>query len=179
VRCSSCEPLLDAYLERALRPRHSFEVTAHLRACAHCTALLRELRVVDALLTTARRPQVAADVTAAVVSAAHAIEQQASPRPPLGFALLLYLGIAWTLILLAALRLHDVARLAATFSAVGQSDLSALGGVVRFLTPATLLATLAVITVLMLDLLLLYAIFAAYRRVRPLIAPYLDRGRRL
>lgn len=179
MRCSSCEPWLDAYLEGTLRPRGARAVGAHLRACPSCAALLEELRVVDALLTTTRPPTVSAGFTASVVSATQATQPRMPRRLPLAAALLLYLGIAWTLAALAALRPRDVAYLAGTFFALGERDLTALGAAVHALAPATPVAAAAVTGVLLLDILLLYALFYGYRRVRPLIAFHLERGPRL
>jgi len=58
MRCSWCEPQLDAYLEGGLSPGTAARVAAHLRTCGDCQALLGELRVIDALLATARTPGV-------------------------------------------------------------------------------------------------------------------------
>lgn len=178
MRCSSCEPKLDAYLEKTLRPRDARAVGAHLRACPNCDALLQELRVVDALLTTARPPTVAAGFTASVVSATHATYPRMPRRVPVAGALLLYLGVAWSLVALVALRPHDAARLAQTFFALAGRDLAALDAAVRALAPATPVAAAAVTGVLLLDLLLLCALFYGYRRMRPIIAVHLDRGPR-
>jgi predicted anti-sigma-YlaC factor YlaD len=179
VRCSSCEPLLDAYLEAALRPRDTLTVAAHLRDCSGCSGLLSELRVVDALLATARPPEVAADITPAVVSATHATPPDMPRRPPLGFALLLYLAIAWTFVALAALRWHDLTRVSGIFFALQERGLAVLGFVARILNaPATLVVAAVVTIVLVIDVLLLLLIYSGYRRVRPAIAPHLGRGRR-
>ena len=178
MRCSSCEPRLDAYLEGTLRLREARAVGAHLRACLSCAALLAELRVVDALLMTARSPTVAAGFTASVVSATQTTQPRMPRRLPLAGALFLYLGIAWTLAALAALRPRGIAYLAGTFFALGQRDLTALGAGLRALAPATPVAAAAVTGVLLLDILLLYALFYGYRRVRPPIAFHLERGPR-
>jgi anti-sigma factor RsiW len=178
MRCSSCEPLLDAYLEASLRRFEAHAVAAHLRVCHGCAALMAELRIVDALLTTARPPRVAADFTAAVVSATHATPRHAPRRMPLGPALLLYLGMAWALAIVAALRSHDLAAFSGAFLAFGRRDLIALGAAVHALAPATPVAAAAVTGVLLLDLLLLGALFYGYHRVRPLLALYLSRGPR-
>jgi anti-sigma factor RsiW len=178
MRCSSCEPKLDAYLEKTLRPRDARAVGAHLQACPNCDALLQELRVVDALLTTARPLTVAAGFTASVVSATRATHPKIPRRVPLAGALLLYLGIAWMLVALAALRPHDVARFTEALFALVQQDLAALGAAVRALAPATPVAAAAVTGVLLLDLLLLWGLFYGYRRMRPIIALHLGRGPR-
>lgn len=178
MRCSSCEPLLDAYLEASLRQFDARAVNAHLRNCSGCTALLDELRVVDALLTTARPPGVAANFTATVVSATRETPRHAKPRMPLGVALLLYLGVAWSLALMVALRSNDVTALASSAFAEGARDLAALSAAVRALAPATPVAAAAVTAVLLVDVLLIAALFYGYRRVRPILSLYFRRKER-
>ncbi|HYL26431.1 MAG TPA: zf-HC2 domain-containing protein, partial [Candidatus Nitrosotalea sp.] len=95
MRCSSCEPELDSYLEGTLSPREAAAVAAHVRACRSCDALLGELRVIDALLETARVPGVAARFTDAVVSATQQTPVRKPRRLPFGAGLLLYVAIAW------------------------------------------------------------------------------------
>ena len=85
-------------------------------------------------------------------------------RVPLAPALLLYLGMAWTIAALAALRPHDLAHLAGAFFALAERDLAALGAAVHALAPATPVAAAAVTGVLLLDLLLLWR---ALLRVSP------------
>jgi anti-sigma factor RsiW len=178
VRCSSCEPLLDAYLETSLRPIEARAVTAHLRSCGDCTALLGELRVVDALLATTRPPGVAANFTAAVVSATRETPRHSKRRTPLGIALLLYLGVAWALAFFAVSRSNDVAALASSPLTIGARDLAAVDAVVRALAPATPVAAAAVTAVLLIDVLLIVVSFYGYRRVRPILSLYLSRDER-
>ncbi len=59
MRCSWCEPLLDAYVEGTLDAAQTGAMAAHLRTCTACDAAHRRLRVVDALLMTARAPELA------------------------------------------------------------------------------------------------------------------------
>ncbi|MFZ0364883.1 MAG: zf-HC2 domain-containing protein, partial [Candidatus Cybelea sp.] len=122
MRCSSCEPRLDAYLEGALPRRQARAIAGHLHACKSCNALLHELRVVDALLSTTRPPKVAADFTASVVSATDVRPPKAPRRVPIVAALLLYVGVAWTLAAIAAIRWHELAGLATALLAAGQRD---------------------------------------------------------
>jgi anti-sigma factor RsiW len=178
VRCSSCEPLLDAYLEASLRPLEARAVTAHLRGCSDCTAFLRELRVVDALLTTARPPGVAADFTEAVVSATRETPTHSKRHVPLGIVLVLYLGVAWTFAFIAALRLSDASSFATSLATTAARDLAAVGAAVRALAPATPVAAAAVTAVLLVDVLLVAALFYGYRRVRPILSLYLSREER-
>ncbi len=176
MRCSSCEPLLDAYLEGTLPVRQARGVASHLRACPGCAALLQELRVVDALLTTARAPGVGPNFTARIVAVTKATQPRAPRRASLGFALLLYVTIAWVAAAIVALRVHDLAKLPMAFAAFVRGDLAAIDGAARALAPATPVAAAVVTAVLMLDLLLVAAIFYGYRRLRPLLALYLERG---
>jgi hypothetical protein len=174
MRCSSCEPLLDAYLEAALSRRRAFAVGAHLRACGPCASLLRELRVVDALLTTARVPGVAPDFTAAVVSAAAASPPKVvRRRGSLAAALILYVALAWTIAAFAVIRWHALADFSQALAAFGRPDLAALDAAARALAPATPVAAAVVTGVLLLDVLLLATLLYGYRRVRPLLAFYL------
>ena len=138
MRCFSCEPLLDGYLEGSLGPRQLLQVARHLRGCDACVALLRELRVIDALLTTARSPgRVASDFTAAVVSAARGTPVSRRRRAPVWIALLGYIVAAWaaafvalraggTTALLGALAGQQVRGLAALVAAM--RALAHLGG---------------------------------------------------
>jgi anti-sigma factor RsiW len=174
MRCSSCEPLLDAYLEASLRSRETAQVAAHLQSCAGCTWLLAELRVVDALLATARPPHVPADITPAVVSVTRATPPRTPRRLPLGLVLALYLAVAWSIVV-AALRSNDLGQIGSSFSILWQRDLAALVAVAHALAPATPVAAAVVTGVLLLDLLLLCALFYGYHRVAPMLALYLRR----
>ena len=73
MRCSSFEPLLDAYVEGELAPVRRRLVAAHVETCASCEALLRELRVVDALLLVPRRVEPAANFTFKVMADVRAL----------------------------------------------------------------------------------------------------------
>jgi anti-sigma factor RsiW len=178
MRCSSCEPLLDAFLEASLAPKRGAAVARHLRGCERCSALLRELRVIDALLETARPPgAVAADFTASVVTAARIRPPSTGRRVPLGLALLAYLAIAWMLVF-AGVRSHALTGLAAALTLSERDGAAALGAAMRALAPATPFAAAIMTGVLLFDLLLLCAVVYGYRRMRPLMALYLTRGTR-
>lgn len=97
MRCSSCEPLLARYWERALDPRQAARVEAHLRTCAHCTKLLDEIKVVDALLVTTNAPELPADFTAAVMHATTSPRPQGS-RGLLWTSIAAYVVLAWMVI---------------------------------------------------------------------------------
>jgi anti-sigma factor RsiW len=182
VRCSSCEPLLDGYLETTLRPAQSRQVAAHLRTCSGCAALFGELRVIDALLHTAS-PPAAFDpgFTAGVLEAA---ESAAGPprliprRLPFWVSLLVYLGVAWIAAAFAFARRHDLQSPLAALWQMQVHGLATFAAVVRTLAPATPFAAAAVTAVLIVDLLLLCAMFYGYRHLRPRLAGYLAKGPR-
>ncbi len=179
MRCSSCEPLLAAYLESALRHRRALEVAEHLRECHDCASLLGELKVIDALLVTARPPgSVGGDFTASVVSATHATPARARRRPKLLIPLVLYLAAAWAAAAFFALRADHLPQIGAALLAAQARNLAGLGEAARALAPATPIVAAAVSAVLALDLLLLGALLFGYRRLRPLLAAHLSRGSR-
>ncbi|MGA2759172.1 MAG: zf-HC2 domain-containing protein [Candidatus Cybelea sp.] len=179
MRCSSCEALLDDYLEATLSHRQMRDVALHLQSCPSCDALLEELRVVDALLATARSPgRVGSDFTAAVVSATAAAPLHPSRRKTLWLPLLAYLCVAWALLAFAALDARGVAAVAQRLAASGEGGLAAVAAGLRAVAPATGVAAAAVTGVLLVDLLLLAGIVYGYRRLRPALSVYLARGPR-
>jgi predicted anti-sigma-YlaC factor YlaD len=180
MRCSSCEPMLDDHLEATLSRRQMREVALHLRSCPACNALFEELRVIDALLTTAQsRGRIGSDFTAAVISAAAAA---APPHPrkrvALWVPLLAYLCVAWALLAFAALDARGVAGLLQRFAAWGERGFAAIEAGLRAVAPETGVAAAAVSGVLLVDLLLLAAIFYGYRRLRLILSVHLARGSR-
>jgi anti-sigma factor RsiW len=179
MRCSSCEPLLDDFLEGTLSRREMRDVAHHLRRCPGCEALLAELRVVDALLTTARAPgKVDSAFTAAVVSKTAQARQAPVRRVPLWVFLIVYLALAWSAVGVVALRGNELTGLAlGTLDSISRG-VAALQAVFRAIAPATSLVAAFVTAVLLLDLFLLAAIAYGYRRVRPMLATRLGRGPR-
>ena len=177
MRCSSCEPLLDPFLEGTLSRAESAAVGAHVGQCAECAELLHELRVVDALLTTARTHQVDAGFTESVVSAAAAAPPHVPRRLPFGLAILLYVGFAWVA-LAVALRVWPARFAPAAALRVLERDAGALAAALHAVAPATPIAAAVVTIVLLVDILLLGAVLYAHRRMRPLITPVLQRERR-
>lgn len=179
MRCSSCEPVLDAYLERALPRRRAIAVGRHLNGCNDCSALLQELRVIDGLLATARPPGgVTGDFTAAVLSAARETQPHAPRRVPYLVPLTLYLVTAWAVLAVIAMRANNLLQAGASLVAMEERNAAALADALRALAPATPVAAAAVTLVLLLDLFLLSVLLYGYRRVQPLLAVYLQRGER-
>jgi hypothetical protein len=179
MRCSSCEPLLAAYLETVLRRRQMRDVALHLQSCRDCDSLMSELRVVDALLATARSPgRVGSDFTATIVSATRGAQPHRAKRLPLWLPLLVYLGIAWALVAGVAMRGHATARVLSELGASGRNGLAELGAALRAIAPVSVTAAAAVTVVLLVDFFLVAVIFFGYRRLRPMLAVYLARGPR-
>ncbi len=177
MRCSWCEPVLDAYLEATLSPRKMRGVAEHLRGCDSCAALLAELRVVDALLATAQwRAEVPADFTVAVVAAARMTPQHARPRALPWLPLAIYLVVAWALAAAVQLQGRYANGFFSAFDARARDAAAALGAALHVFAPVTPFAAAAVTAVLAVDLVLLAALIFGYRRVRPLLAFHLARG---
>ncbi|HEX4012260.1 MAG TPA: zf-HC2 domain-containing protein [Candidatus Cybelea sp.] len=179
MRCSSFEPLLDAYLEGMLSARRARAVAKHLRGCSACEALLHELRVVDALLTTASTPgSVDSEFTNAIVSHARRSAPHAVKRTPLWVPLVGYLAVAWALVGLAALHASEFRGILENLAAQTARSLLAVDAAVRVVSPATSVLAAAVSVVLLVDAVLFFAVFYGYRRLRPVLAVYLARSPR-
>ena len=103
MRCSSCEPLLDRYVEGTLPAPQMIALSAHLRQCEPCRELLEELKAVDGLLATTRVFDLPENFTFAVMAEASTMP---APRPrqhPFWSFLVLYSAAAWVAAVLAML----------------------------------------------------------------------------
>lgn len=180
VRCSSCEPLLDRYVEGTLTSREMARVSAHLRTCSHCESLLTELRVVDALLATTAPVELAPNFTFAVMAEARTTPMRARRPLSLWAVLTFYVVGVWIALsgLFAALG-GRVPYLASTSRAVAHAtaqNLDALSGTARGLSPATPLVLGGAIGILMLDALLLFGALFLYRAARMRLAARASRS---
>ncbi len=98
MRCSSFEPLLDDFVDGTLPLEKHARVAAHVETCPSCGALLRELRVIDALLLQPRRLEPAPNFAFAVMAEVRALPSPHASRVP-GIAILAaYLAFAWSAI---------------------------------------------------------------------------------
>ena len=95
MRCSSCEPLLDRYVEGTLTRRQMIDVGTHLRDCASCRELIDELKAVDALLFTTRVPELPENFTFAVMAETRALPAPRARQNPFWSFLALYSAAAW------------------------------------------------------------------------------------
>jgi anti-sigma factor RsiW len=95
VRCSSCELLLDRYVEGTLKPPQMIAIAAHLRECASCRALLQELKAVDGLLATTRVTDLPENFTFALMAEVRTLPAPRARQHPLWSFLILYSAAAW------------------------------------------------------------------------------------
>jgi anti-sigma factor RsiW len=174
VHCSSCESLLDRYVEGTLAPRTMARVGAHLRSCPRCERLLTELRVVDALLATTKSVDLAPNFTFAVMAEARSI--QLSPaRPPMVWAWLsFYLVAAW-LVASGALTIFRY-RVPVLFTGLASAReslaqfIAAAGAASHAVAPVTPFAVAVVTMALLMDAMFVAAIIFFHRTVRPRVA---------
>jgi anti-sigma factor RsiW len=174
VRCSSCEPLLDRYVEGTLTPREMARVSAHLRTCTHCESLLTELRVVDALLATTAPVELAPNFTFAVMAEARSTPIRV--HRPLSLWAVLTFYIVGTWIALSAFyvalggRVPYLATVGSTLAHATTQNLGVLSAAARGLSPATPLVLGGAIGILLLDALLLAGALFLYRAARVRLA---------
>lgn len=174
MRCSSCEPLLDRFLEGTLTPREIIDAAAHLRSCAGCTRLLEELKVVDALLFTTDVPELPGNFTFAVMAETISLPAPKPHEHRVWSFVALYLAAAW----IAALAMFfasgaSLAKLGATL-AFGLGRLAHVfsGDAAGIGHGAPALATFS-LGVLSIDLALACAAAILYFVVRPRLAAHL------
>jgi predicted anti-sigma-YlaC factor YlaD len=95
MRCSSCEQLLDAYVEGSVQPGARARIDEHLAECRDCRELLDELRVIDALLLQPRRVEPAPNFTFAVMAEVRSMPCPLVTRVPTLPMFGAYLAFAW------------------------------------------------------------------------------------
>lgn len=95
MRCSSCEPLLDRYVEGTLKPRQMIDISGHLRECDSCRDLLEEIKMVDGLLATTRVGELPENFTFAVMAEARSLGAPRARQHPVWSFLVLYSAAAW------------------------------------------------------------------------------------
>jgi hypothetical protein len=172
MRCSSCEPLLDQYLERMLAPRAMLGVAKHLHNCKACHALLNELRSVDGLLLGAKQPELPPNFTFALMAEVRSMPPVRRRRMPLWLLLPCYLACAW-IAAAAAFAIYGGRWPQAADALARIQHLGAwrgAGNLLHAVAPATPLVAAGVAGVLLVDVALFVALFAFYRSVRPQLA---------
>ncbi len=174
MRCSSCETLLDRFVEASLETGRAGAVAAHLRDCTACEDLHRRLRVVDGLLTTVHGPDLQTDFTFNVMTQVRAMPEPASPRRPLLPLAAFYLVAAWIFVGAALAFVWPGAPAGVRMlGRLAGDTMAALGQTTHALAPVTPLALSVVVSVLSIDVLLFAALIVFYRTVRPRLTAYL------
>ena len=175
MRCSSCEPLLDQYIERTLSPRVMLRVAKHVHSCKACHALLHELRSVDGLLLGAKQPELPPNFTFAVMAEVRGMPHVRRARIPAWAVLGSYLVCAWIAVVAAiAVWGGRWPQIAATFGWVQHlGAFRGLSSAFHTIAPATPIVAAGVTGVLVLDAALFIALFIFYRSVRPRLAEHL------
>jgi anti-sigma factor RsiW len=174
VRCSCCEPLLDRYREGTLTPREMSDVTLHLKDCRDCSALLEELKSVDALLFTTRVPDLPENFTFAVMAEVGALPAPRAREHPVWSFLVLYCAAAWAAVVLglALSRTSPVFLVQSIASTLHTGVLTnALAGSIseQFSHMSPALAAFAFV-MLLIDAVLAAAVALIYFNVRPRLA---------
>lgn len=174
MRCSSCEPLFDRYLEGTLTAREMSGIASHVRGCGGCARLLEELKVVDALLLTTNVPELPANFTFAVMAETISLPAPKPHRQRVWTFIAVYLAAAW--IVAGAMFLAAGASLTRLGAALASglerisNDLSGAASGVSHGAPA--LATFS-LGVLGIDLGLACLAAVLYIFVRPRLAAHL------
>jgi anti-sigma factor RsiW len=168
VRCSSCEPLLDEFVDHLLPARTMQAVGAHVNACAACASLLAELRSVDALLESARPATLSPNFTFAVMAEVRSLPSPRRRSVPFWAILASYLVGAW-IAASAAIVVAGGARLslhAVTYQATHFGGFAAIAGLLHAIGPISPVVGIGVTVVLVADMALLAGIIVFYRNLR-------------
>lgn len=177
MRCSSFDVLLDRYVEATLPPAQMKAVSEHLRLCASCTALLTELRVVDALLATTKSVELAPNFTFAVMAEVRSAPAHAKRTTPLWGVVSIYVGAAWLVLatwFFAGARAPWIAAAGASVRAVLVNTFAAIAGTVHGIGPAGPMVVAIVCAVLIVDAMLAAAVLTFYRTLHPRLAAHLS-----
>lgn len=174
MRCFSCEPLLDQYVEATLNAQQMRAIGEHLRACATCTSLIAELRVVDALLGTTVKHMLQPNFTFAVMAQARSMRAPSAARSSTWTVLGIYLLAAWIALSAGIWAFGTHASLAALpLREAATHAFGAIAGAAHAFAPATPLVVGSVLTILAVDALLLAGVIGFYTHVRPRLAAHL------
>lgn len=178
MHCSSFERHLDEFVDGTLPPARTKLVAKHVADCTECSALLNELRVIDALLLTARATEPAVNFTFKTMA-----EVRSMPRPrvhhtPVFGITAAYVAFAWTAIGLWFAFGGPAARgvwgmLLATLGGYGEG-IARLAGVTGHvfgrMTPGV---TALMAGILLFDIIAMAAVAVVYGVVRPRLAAHL------
>lgn len=179
MACSSCESLLDRYVDGDLDQRQTARVVRHLAGCPSCERLHRRLRTVDGLLETIRPAELSLDFTSDVMGRIHQLPAPAIAARPWWILLAIYLLAGWGALGVALLELRSgaAANAGGALHAV-QNALGAVGSVAHSLSTVTPFAVSAVVLMLAIDVLLFAIVAVYYRRLVPRLAAHLAAAER-
>jgi anti-sigma factor RsiW len=170
MRCSSCEPLLDRYVEGTLTPREMVRVREHVSHCPRCASLVAELRVVDALLATTSAVELAPNFTFAVMAEVGSTPIHAVRRFPMWVALTTYVVAAWIIAMVVFITFGAHGAYLATVRAAAASLLiqseATFSAIFRSFGSSTRLLVGGVVTILFVDALLAAGALYLYRAAR-------------
>lgn len=173
MRCSSCELLLDRYIEGTLAPRQMLAVSSHLQRCDTCSDLLNELRVVDALISTTQPVELAPNFSFAVMAEVRGIPMSQPRRFRAWIGLVFYIVAAWVIAggIFMTFGPHApwIATSVNTVVRTWAEASTTIAGVVHGLAGVSLLVP-GIIAILVFDALLLVGAVFFYRTVRPRLA---------
>ena len=180
MRCSSCETLLDRYVEATLPPRQMAAVSAHLKTCRSCADLVNELRVVDALMATTKSADLPVNFTFAVMAEARTMPVAVERRLSVWSLLIFYLVAAWIALsgayALLGPRSAYVAHALETALSGAANLFAAVTGIAHGVGPGAPVVVGVVSFVLFIDALLAGAFIYFHRSVRPRLAAVLARS---
>ncbi|HEY1681851.1 MAG TPA: zf-HC2 domain-containing protein [Candidatus Tumulicola sp.] len=174
MACSSCESLLDRYVDGDLDRRQAAWVARHLDGCPSCERLHRRLRTVDALLETTRPAELAPDFTFDVMGRIRELPAPAIVARPWWILLGIYLLAGWAALGVALLELRTgaAANAGSALHAI-KNALGAVGSVAHSLSTVTPFAVSAVVLMLTIDVLLFAILAVYYRKLVPRLAAHL------
>jgi anti-sigma factor RsiW len=175
VRCSSCEPLLGRYLEGTLAAPKMIAISAHLRACESCRALLDELKAVDGLLATTGVCDLPENFTFAVMAEARTMPAPRARAHPIWSFLVLYPAAAWVAAVVAMVLTATSPRTVLGAISSGLSRAGVISGAFAFSLSHSLSHVTPMLAALGAGVLVIDVAFAAafallYFVVRPRVA---------
>lgn len=163
MRCSSSEALFEGRLEGTLTWLQRTRLDAHLESCARCSAVLEELRVIDALLLTPRALEPAPNFTFKMMAEIRAMPAPQRVRATWPWMFVLYLALSWLAIgAWFAIGRPDGHAALAIVTGSAQHLAGAAAGVTRAIGSTTVATVVAL--VLVADAILLSGIFYLHAR---------------
>lgn len=177
MRCSSCEILLDRYVEATLSAKQMLAVSKHVQSCTSCASLVTELRVVDALLSTTKTVELAPNFTFALMAEVRTMPAPSMRKLSMWAVLSFYTVGAWIAVITAMLTFAPHLGVLSSFalrarSSIGEA-IDAIGGTAHAFGPSAPFVAAFVVTVLAVDVALAAALILFYRNVRPRLAAQL------